>query len=307
MISVEALTFEYPGVRALDGVAFELPRESITAMVGPNGAGKSTLLRCIAGLETPLTGRVRLGELDVHERPRDGHRLIGFLSDFYGLYDDLSVARCLSYRAGAMEVPPAERRDRVSATATRCGLSALLERRAGELSRGQRQRLAIAQALVHGPEVLLLDEPASGLDPEARHALSALLRDLRGEGLTIVVSSHILSELEDYSTHMLALDRGRLRDFRPIAEPGEVAARQRVRLALAQPDARLESILEGEEGLSALSVAEGEASFDMAAAPAARAALLRRLVEAGLPVAAFELCERNMEQAYLTLMGERSA
>ncbi len=144
MIVVEDLVFEYPGVRALDGVSFDLPVGSITALVGPNGAGKSTLMRCIAGLEVPLSGRVRLGDLDVQAEVRRSHRLIGFLSDFFGLYDDLTMERCLLHRAGAMGIAGADRPGRVAEVAARCGIADLMQRRAGELSRGQRQRLAIA-------------------------------------------------------------------------------------------------------------------------------------------------------------------
>ena len=306
MISVEDLVFEYPGVRALDGVGFALQERSITALVGPNGAGKSTLMRCIVGLETPLSGRVRVGGLDVQDETRAAQRLLGFLSDFYGLYDDLTARRCLLYRAGSMGVPPAERAGRAEQVAARCGIADLLERRAGALSRGQRQRLAIAQSLVHGPRVLLLDEPASGLDPEARVALSALLRQLREEGLTIVVSSHILSELEDYSTHMLAMEHGRIRIFREIGSAPSADGRVHVILRLAVPDERLGPLLGQADGVSDLDLNGHEARFAMSGDAARRAALLADLISRGLLVSAFEVEAESMERAYLGLAGEPS-
>ena len=306
MIEVEDLVFEYPGVRALDGVSFTLPAGSITALVGPNGAGKSTLMRCIAGLETPLSGRVRLGQVEVQAEVRRSHRLIGFLSDFFGLYDDLTMERCLLHRAGAMGIAGAERPGRVAEVSARCGIADLMQRRAGELSRGQRQRLAIAQALVHGPQVLLLDEPASGLDPSARAALSRLLRRLRGEGLTIVVSSHILSELEDYSTHMLALDRGKVLTHRAMEPTAGAAERVAVTLRLAEADERLEGLLEAAEGVTGLDPRAREARFSMAGDEAARAALLAHLVGQGLKVSVFQVEAESMERAYLGLIENTS-
>lgn len=306
MIEVEGLVFEYPGVRALDGVSFTLPAGSIAALVGPNGAGKSTLMRCIAGLETPLSGRVRLGQVEVQAEVRRSHRLIGFLSDFFGLYDDLTMERCLLHRAGAMGIAGAERPGRVAEVSARCGIADLMQRRAGELSRGQRQRLAIAQALVHGPQVLLLDEPASGLDPSARAALSRLLRRLRGEGLTMIVSSHILSELEDYSTHMLALDRGKVLTHRAMEPAAGAAERVAVTLRLAEADERLEGLLEAAEGVTGLDPRAREARFSMAGDEAARAALLAHLVGQGLKVSAFQVEAETMERAYLGLIENTS-
>lgn len=170
-VSASKVLFEYPGVRALDDVSFELPAGSVTALVGPNGAGKTTLLRCLAGLERPMLGRIHVEGIDALEEPRAVHRRVGFLSDFFGLYDALSVAQCFSHAAAAQGVSQQELSGAVERTADRLGLTELLGRRTAELSRGQRQRVAIGQALIHAPGVLMLDEPASGLDPEARHSL----------------------------------------------------------------------------------------------------------------------------------------
>ena len=192
---VAGLRFEYPGVRALDDVTFSLARGSVTALVGPNGAGKSTLLRCMAGLDAPVVGAIRIDGVDVLESPREAHRKLGYLSDFFGVYAALTVRQCLAHAAaihGDRDAPLD-----VERTAARLGLADRLDAAAGTLSRGLRQRLAIGQAIIHSPRLLLLDEPAAGLDPEARAALAALFRDLRSDGMTLVVSSHILSELEE--------------------------------------------------------------------------------------------------------------
>jgi ABC-2 type transport system ATP-binding protein len=232
-IEVRGLVFEYPGLRALDEVGFAIAAGQIAALVGPNGAGKTTLMRCLAGLATPVRGEIRVAGVDVLEEPRACHRRIGYLSDFYGLYDRLTVGQCLVHAAAAHRIPEAEIPALMGLTATRLNLTSRLTQRPGDLSRGLRQRLAIAQAIIHSPSVLILDEPASGLDPEARHGLAQLFLDLRASGMTLLISSHILAELSEYSTEMLVIEAGRLIEQRPVraavAEEAEALCLETVR------------------------------------------------------------------------------
>lgn len=210
MISVHNLTFDYPGKRAIQHVNFSIEPGTITALVGPNGAGKSTLMRCLAALETPSSGTIHINKLDILENPREAHSLMGYLADFFGLYDDLTVEQCLRYHAMVQNIPKQELQTAIEKVAIRMQIQDILFQETKTLSRGQRQRLAIAQAIIHHPKVLILDEPASGLDPEARYHLSQLLVLLAQEGITMLISSHILSELEDYCTHMLILRDGKI-------------------------------------------------------------------------------------------------
>jgi ABC-2 type transport system ATP-binding protein len=296
-IAVEGLRFEYPGTLALDEVSFEVARGSVTALVGPNGAGKTTLLRCLAGLERPMLGAVHLAGVDVLEEPRLAHRKVGFLPDFYGLYDALSVRQCLMHAAAANGVVPAELPATVERAAQRLDIDARLDSRAGELSRGQRQRVAIAQAMVHAPEVLLLDEPASGLDPEARHALAQLLTGLRAEGITLVVSSHILAELDEYSTHMLVLRAGRVIENRALHGPSPAVRRIRLELAVAVPGLRAR--LDALDGASVVQSDERSAVIEVPADATHQAQLLARMVTAGLPVCAFSELREDLQVSYL--------
>jgi ABC-2 type transport system ATP-binding protein len=224
-----------------------------------------------------------------------GHAALGYLPDFYGLYDELTVRQSLVYAARSRGVAAAEA---ALAAAEKVQLSDRLAARAGHLSRGLRQRLAIAQTIVHGPRVLLLDEPAAGLDPEARRSLSDLIRRLAREGMTIVVSSHILAELEDYSTQMLMLRDGRIAGAGVVAandvEPTESLAR--IQLAGPRPD--LASVLAG-MGLTVESAAADEAHLRLTGGADAEAALLARLVGAGLAVRAFAPVRKTLEQTYL--------
>ncbi len=304
MIAVSDLVFDYPGRRALDEVTFALEEKTITALVGPNGAGKTTLLRCLAGLDTPFAGKVSVAGLDVLSEPRQSHRRMGFLADSFGLYDELSVEQCLLYRAAALGLHAADRAKAARLAAERLALGDRYRQKVGTLSRGLRQRLAIGETIVHSPDVLLLDEPASGLDPEARLGLAETLRRLRDDGMTIMVSSHILSELEDYSTHMLILRDGRLADQRALSAPSGGTA---VMLRLAAADARAEAVVKAEGAVSGL-IAEGlTLRFHFTGDDLARALLLRRLIEAGLPIADFTIERERLQDAYLSHVGETKA
>jgi ABC-2 type transport system ATP-binding protein len=213
IIDVKDITYIYTEDKALDQVSFQMPEGAITALAGPNGAGKSTLMRCLAGLDTPYSGKVMIGGIDAQERPRDVHRITGYLSDFFGLYDALSVRQCLTYFAWSRLIPQDYMQTQIDWLIDLLGLEEVIDKKAGDLSRGWRQRVGIAQSIIHNPKLLILDEPASGLDPEARQKLSKILRTLRKDhGMSILVSSHILAELEDYCDSMLILRDGKLID-----------------------------------------------------------------------------------------------
>lgn len=294
MIEIRDLVFVYPGLKALDGVSLAIDRGAITALVGPNGAGKTTLLRCMAALETPYAGSVTIDGLDTREHPRRVHARLGYLPDFFGLYDALSVRRCLTYAARAHGIASRDTADAVAMAANRVGLANRMEQPAGALSRGLRQRLAIGQAIVHRPAVLLLDEPAAGLDPQARRDLSALLLSLKGEGMTLVVSSHILAELEDYSDRMVIVDHGRIAGGQAIALRDEGA---RLRIALAVPHAGLRAAL-AQAGAEVIEADEGGAVVRLSGGAEARSRLLTALVQAGFAVSDFAEEASNLEDAY---------
>lgn len=303
VIDVRDLVYDYATSRALMGVSLTIEPGTITGLVGPNGAGKTTLLRCVAALETPFSGSVSVDGLSTTEHPREVHRRIGYLQDFFGLYDELTVRQCLRHHAMAHAVPAAERETRIVETAQRLDLGDRLDQDAGKLSRGLRQRLAIAQAIIHHPKVLLLDEPASGLDPEARSGLSRLMVALRDEGITIVVSSHILAELEDYSTHMLVLRQGRITRHCPIGEADRQST-ERLRIMLSAPDDRIAAILAEMPGVGDVEVAADGARIAFDGDAAMRHDLLRRLLEAGLPVCSFHPEFRSMQDVYLERMSD---
>jgi len=302
MIEVRDLIYEYPSKRALDGVSLRVAPQTIVALVGPNGAGKTTLLRCLAALEPPFSGAVSIDSLDTREVPREIHERLGYLPDFYGLYDDLSVRRGLFYEARSHGIVPALAPAAVEKAARRVGLADRLESKAGELSRGLRQRLAIAQAIVHEPKVLLLDEPAAGLDPQARRDLSQLLLSLRDSGMTLIVSSHILAELQDYSNEMIIIENGRLVGGQPIKVRDDERPRYVIELATARSDLRQ---FLSNAGVDVVEADDHRALIVLSHNAGARAKLLRDLVAAGFEVASFSAATKELEDAYFAQLGRR--
>ena len=293
MIQIRDLVFEYPAHRALHHVSLTIAKGAITALVGPNGAGKTTLLRCMAALETPYAGSVTIDHLDTREAPRAIHARLGYLPDFFGLYDALSVRRCLHYAARAHGIAPNQAAGAAEAAAAKVGLADRMEQAAGALSRGLRQRLAIAQAIVHRPAVLLLDEPAAGLDPQARRDLSRLLLSLRDGGMTLVVSSHILAELEDYCDRMVIVDKGRIAGGESIALNGA----SRLRIRLASPRADLQAFLAA-EGAVIVEASPDQALVTLEGDAKQRAVLLAALVRGDFAVTEFAEDKNALEDVY---------
>ena len=311
VIEVSDLTFDYPGFRALDRVSLSIAPGSVTALVGPNGAGKTTLLRCIAALDTPLSGTVQVMGLDVFESPREVHRLMGYLSDNFGLYSELTVAQGLEYAARSQGLPAAAVTQAVQHTAHRMGLGDKLGNLASALSRGQRQRLAIGQAIIHEPKVLLLDEPASGLDPEARSSLAQVFKALQAQGMSLLVSSHILAELDEYSTHMLALNQGRVLEHRALtglgAASGTGAVTRVLRLEFVNSAEAITPWLQTQAHVQLKHVEGSAIAIIFSGDRTAQAALVAACVTAGHALVSMASVTENLQQSYLkTLAAERA-
>ncbi len=305
MIDVRGLTFDYPGRRALHAVTLAMRAGSITALVGPNGSGKTTLLRCLAALAEPVAGTILVDGVDVIAEPRECHRRIGYLSDFHGLWEQLSVRRSLTYVGRAHGLDGERLRERVADVARSLVIEAHLDTLTGTLSRGQRQRVAIAQAMVHQPRVLLLDEPAAGLDPEARYELAALLRKLGGGNMSIVVSSHILAELDDYCTDMLVLREGRVVDHRPVA--GMAAGGVAFRVELSGDVQRAAAIAAAAPDVAEAHVEGAGLRVRLRDEPGARERLLRYLLDNGVAVSGFGAARERLQEAYMARVRDDGA
>lgn len=297
MIDIQNLVFEYPGVLALDDVSLSVEKGDITALVGPNGAGKTTLLRCIAALDAPISGKISINDVDVLTHPREAHRQIGYLADFYGLYGQLTVEQSLRYAAMAHSIATPNIKDAVTRAAQRLEIADRLMQKVTTLSRGLTQRLAIAQAIVHEPQLLLLDEPASGLDPEARHALSELFVNLQQQGMTLVVSSHILAELEEYSSSMVIIRDGKIIEHQQLKD--RAGQTMLVRVATSKPSSTLATLLAQQTGVELVEGSEQSALFRFTGDDQALHEILAMLIRNDVLVCHFGQDKINMHDAYL--------
>jgi ABC-2 type transport system ATP-binding protein len=311
MLRLIDLTKEYdadgdPGRRVLaaDRLNLEVTAGEVFGLVGPNGAGKSTALKMICGLLLPTSGRVLVNNVDVEHRREEAQRYIGYLADFFSLYDELTVYQYLEYFGRAYKLAPDSIPGRVVETIMRVGLESKRDAAIAGLSRGMKQRLGIARAVIHDPPLLVLDEPAAGLDPKARHDLKQLLRGFQGRGRTIVITSHVLSDLEEICTSIGILEKGRLIRVGEIEEilqaaPGRQAAAPRaIRMRLSTPGFPLESWLAARTGVSRVATTGLGTLFQFAGSDADLSELVKSLVTAGAPLAAVEQPGLSLEEAY---------
>jgi len=210
MIRVQDLRIDYDDICAVDDVSVEIQAGEVYGLIGPNGAGKTSTIRALVGLLEPTYGEIEICGIDVREHPQEAAREIGFMPDFPPMYDDLLVWEFLDLFAGSYFIPKAKRPDVIEKYLDLVGLTRKYFRLVAELSRGMRQRLMLAKTLLPDPQVLLLDEPASGMDPNGRADLKRAIRRLADEGRTVLVSSHILSEMNEFCTSIGIMEMGRL-------------------------------------------------------------------------------------------------
>jgi ABC-2 type transport system ATP-binding protein len=304
VIRVEALTKTYPGVEAVRDISFTVPAGEIFGFVGPNGAGKTTTMKVLATLLRPSSGGAWVDGVDVLQAPHLVRGKIGYMPDFFGVYDRLTVAEYLSFYANCYRVP---RRRWAKLVADLLELINLPEKRDAQvdsLSRGMKQRLCLARALVHDPLVLILDEPASGLDPRARIEMRELLRELKSMGKTILISSHILPELAELCTSFGILDRGRMVASGPleaIAGSGGILPRIRVRLG-SDPNHAAYVVRQFPGVRDATLDDEGmEVTYEGGEPEAGM--ILAGLMSAGVRVTGFAPVEDNLEETFMRVTG----
>lgn len=204
------LSKRYGNLLAVDSLDLEVPAGSVFGLIGPNGAGKSTTFAILASILSPTSGRAEVVGFDPSIDARAVRRHVGYMPDVLGVYDNLRVDEYLQFFAAAHQLPRSSWPGLVDGLLELVGLEVKREAMVESLSRGMKQRLALARALVHDPDVLVLDEPASGLDPRARIELRTLLGELRAMGKTVVISSHILTEMQEMCTHVAIMEAGRL-------------------------------------------------------------------------------------------------
>ncbi len=218
LLEVKGVSRFFGSLKAVDDVSFTLDEGTILGFIGPNGAGKSTTMRIIATLDVPNEGEVTLDGRNIVERPDQARPLIGYMPDRYGTYDDMTVFEFLDFFARAYRLKGAQRTQRVDSVMDFTGTLPLRNKLTSELSKGMRQRVALGRTLLHDPKLLLLDEPADGLDPRARIELRELLRALAAQGKAVLISSHILTELSEICDTCAIIEQGRLLATGPVQE-----------------------------------------------------------------------------------------
>jgi len=302
MIETHDLTKTYGELYALNRLTLKLERGDVYGFIGPNGAGKTTTMRILATLLAPTYGEATVCGYSIYKSPQEIRRVIGYMPDFFGVYDDMKVIEYLEFFAAAYRIKGPARRQKCEQVLELVDLGYKRDALVTSLSRGMTQRLGLARVLLHEPQVLLLDEPASGLDPRARIEMRALLKELRTMGKTILVSSHILPELADICNKIGIIERGKL-EFNGDVTEALAAVRPHTVLQIRVRERQDEALrrlrdhhdidkLEERDGLIVATLKEGvtDASF-----------IADVLVAAGLKLTLLREEEVNLETAFMRL------
>ena len=308
MIDIKGLTKRYGTLTALDNLSLNLQKGEIFGFIGPNGAGKTTTMKILACLLKPDAGEATIDGLSVRKDGDRIRRIIGYMPDFIGVYDDLTVDEYLQFFAAAFEIPRSRRRIIVDQVLELTDLTDKRHAMVDSLSRGMTQRLGVARVLIHEPKVLLLDEPASGLDPRARIEMRSLLTQLGRMGKTLIISSHILSELGEMSSSIGIIERGKLLYSGPMKDALDRARGGERVLVSLQPDSapaplvraaverdsRVAKVLEHADQPSTILI-------ELAPGNHGHHFLLELLIASGARIAAFTPQEIKLEDAFLKL------
>jgi len=299
LVQIEHLTKCYGATCAVDDVSFGVDRGEIVALLGPNGSGKSTLMRCLIGFFAPTAGRVSVGGVDVVARPVVARRQIGYLPEQVMLYPELTVRRYLAFVAGVKGMGRREARAGIDAVMGQCGLGDVADRHAGKLSKGYRQRVGLAQALLGDPDVLVLDEPTVGLDPVQTVELREVVRGLTGR--TVLLSTHILSEAATLCSRVVILKQGRLL---AVDTPDMLARRVEraggIVVRVDGPAAQVQEVLAGLAGVIGVERLDGGGQQGAAfRVSATQAEPVQRMVAAAIVERGWTLLEVRMEMPTL--------
>jgi len=304
IVRTDGLVKQYDKTLAVANLDLAVKKNEIFGLVGPNGAGKTTILRILATLRAPTAGDAEIGGVSVRRNPKAARRVLGFMPDVFGVYDDMKVWEYLDFFARCYGIPADRRRQMIGDLLELVDLADKRESYVQGLSRGMQQRLCLAHTLVHDPQVLLLDEPASGLDPRARVELRELLRELRTLGKTILISSHILPELEELCTSVAIVDRGQVLAQGRVSEIERrlrVGAVLHVRVIglMTEVEAARDYFAARPHVASAAILDDGTIELGFRGDDADSARLLAGAVSAGMPVSSFGRAASDLEELFL--------
>lgn len=302
MIKTYDLTKVYGEIRALDGLTLELQEGDLYGYIGPNGSGKTTTMRILATLLQPSWGEAYVCGYSIYTHPKEIRRLVGFMPDYFGLYDDMKVIEYLEFFAACYRIKGPTRRKLCEQMLELVDLAYKRDALVTSLSRGMTQRLGLARTLLHDPQVLILDEPASGLDPRARIEIRNLLKQLRSMGKTIMVSSHILPELADICNKVGIIERGKLLVSAEVAEVMRQVRQQpvlKIRVTTSQEHAA--RLLEDHPSVERVDIRDGHIYATLHKGVNDYSDLPSLLVGAGHRLVLFQEEEINLETAFMAL------
>ncbi|HEX3147735.1 MAG TPA: ABC transporter ATP-binding protein [Gemmataceae bacterium] len=313
VVEINGLSKKYGSFLALDELTLSVERGQILGFIGPNGAGKTTTIKILVGLARPTAGTATVAGIDCVSQARRVKRLIGYMPDTFGSYDNMRVREYLDFFGAAFRIPRKERVRRIDEVLEVAGASTFKDLFVEGLSHGMRQRVAIARTLLHDPVALIMDEPANGLDPPARIEMRRLLVDLADRGKTLIVTSHILPELARVCHRIAILAKGKLRAYGTMEEIARQLNPQRtmeVLLARREDVARAVEIVQRklEPGTDVTaSTTEAAVRFRTALAEEELSRILAELVAAGASVTQFREVQTDLEAAFMTVAGGESS
>jgi len=300
MLVIENLVKRYGKLIAVNNLSLKVEQGSIFGLVGPNGAGKTTTMKILAALLTPTSGRAWIGGEEVSSNPARIRQLVGYMPDFFGVYDDLKVEEYLDFYSASYGMPVRERRTIIGDLLELVDLSHKRYAYVDSLSRGMKQRLCLARCLVHDPALLILDEPASGLDPRARVEMRELLKELQDMGKTIIISSHILPELAELCTHIGIMEAGKLVISGTNEEIVQHTSMSRtLKVRVMDEIAVAESILKDELGIEEIVFLNNSVELPFQGNDEDLNRILTRLITSGVRVASFSEGSSNLEDIFM--------
>jgi len=302
MIKTENLTRKYGDLFAIKDINLDLQEGDLFGFIGPNGAGKTTTMRIIATLAEPSWGEAYVCGHSIYKEPREIRRLVGYMPDFFGVYDDMKVIEYLEFFAAAYRITGPERRKKCDEMLEIVDLEFKRDAFANTLSRGQTQRLGLARVLLHDPQVLLLDEPLSGLDPRARIEMRNLLRRLGQTGKTIVVSSHILPELADVCNKIGIIDRGQMNISADVKDVMQQVRNQTIlHVGVVGDDSKATDLLRADDLVAGVVQGDGHLVVTLKKLTSDYSSLASKIINAGLGISLFREEEIDLESAFMAL------
>jgi len=302
MLKITNLVKKYGKFTAVDNLCMEISEGQIFGFVGANGAGKTTTMKIVAGLLQPTSGEVLVDGIDISVKPRAVKRKIGYMPDFFGVYDDLKVDEYMDFYAGIYGIPYRERKAITDELLELVDLSHKRDFYVDSLSRGMKQRLCLARSLIHNPSLLILDEPASGLDPRARIEMKCILKELRNMKKTILISSHILSELSEMCTSIGIINQGKMVACGTVEEIiDKLSHTSRIKIKVRDRMEEAIRLLQEQPSIGRIDINGSAIEASFKGDELVLSEILKRLVMQGIPVVSFTDTGEGLESVFMHL------